>query len=84
VLASDVGDLHAHFALISVPLLKAYGFSPLQLAKACMSRLRNATDGLGRGAAAADAFSGSNSSDAPAGPCETDALLFNPLDEPGD
>jgi hypothetical protein len=69
-------------ASFSVPLLKAYGFNPLQLLFACISKMRNAIDGVRQGGSA-----GGDSSSARAhqpGASETDALLFNPLDGPDD
>jgi hypothetical protein len=69
-------------ASLSVPLLKAYGFNPLQLLFACISKMRNVIDGVRQ----SDSLGGDSSSTRArqAGSSETDALLFNPLDDPGD
>jgi hypothetical protein len=63
-------------------LLKAYGFNPLQLVFACISRTRSAVGG--GHSESADGGSSGGTSGRHHGSSETDALLFNPLDEPGD
>jgi len=72
------GVNNTNASIFSVPLLKAYGFNPLQLALACISSIRSASGGSGT------AGSSRSSSSLPVGDSETDALLFNPLDEAGD
>jgi hypothetical protein len=77
-----VDALQTDAAVFSIPLLRAYDLSPVHFASVLIGRLRMAAAGSGRSERAEDIIHASTERAARA--CETDALLFNPLDEPGE